>query len=1032
MVHPASFYIAGRLGTANIDYWSPFVEKGKKISLLYALVDPDGAPLQKAAGPQTLKAGLYRVTWKLSQQQGVYDYINTRYERVEVLEAEHKVDLKAGEGSLSFVPGESGEYFIRLTAQDASNRQAVTDVPFYSTGADWVRWKSEDTNDIDLKSDKALYNPGETAKILIQSPLPEGNYLVTLEREGIFEERFIKLKGSARLIEVPLKDQYVPIVYVSVCSYSRRTREPNHTYFEPDLDKPKGYFGILPVRVASSSRALEIEIDPGRETYLPGQEAEVTLRVLRNGKPVKDAEVAFLAVDRGVLDLIDYHVPDPLRFFYSQDRFPLSVFGADSRSLLIDPVTYAVRDLYGGDDEAGKMEAAEAPSEEKGLTVRKDFRALAVFEPFLITDSNGTVRTRFTLPDTLTTYRLSAVAVLGDYYGIEESELIVQNPINVQAVFPRKLRLRDTAIANIIVTNLDKTPKEVSITLESGIIKQEGNTNKKVVVPGGSTLAVPFKLLAVQSGSSTMIVHTRSESVNERLETTLQVEKPSVFESFTTIGKTSAIPDKPDDGLAEEGLILPPNLEDDLGSLALTLNATRLASLKESINFLFTYPYGCFEQRTAQLLPLVLFGDYIQAFELDSEVKDVHQSVKSELAYWLKFQKSDGGFPFWPEGASSSYYVSLRVAHLIHFARQAGYDLPEGLKVSLLLQYLSRPANWVKKSDYLSIYSLYIRNLYGLKIMPEADRYFARGDAIGVSGYAFLGLLYAEAGKTEKAEVCLKMIKRFVRPGTQTLDLTDTYETGSFYNSQIEQLALFLMLNLRLGGEDEMVTRIVNTLLNRQKAGIWHNTADTNWAFQALAALMEKEQAETPDFHAAVEIAGKTLFETDFKGIAGQSRGMQFKLADPPLKELARNSLYPLSFRKSGKGILYYTATLRYAIPSEITAPRDEGIGIYYEIQALNGNTITGQTLELGTTYRVRAFISTPKRRAFVAVRLPVPSGAEILDASFVTTARYESFNQGETGDSDYNNSIVPIQKIMDNEVRYFFDDLPQGKQAMT
>ncbi len=69
-----------------------------------------------------------------------------------------------------------------------------------------------------------------------------------------------------------------------------------------------------------------------------------------------------------MFDLIDYHIPDPLEYFYAPHKFPLGVKGADSRSLLIDPVTYDVRDLFGGDTE-----------DAKGGGVRGDFVPTAVF-----------------------------------------------------------------------------------------------------------------------------------------------------------------------------------------------------------------------------------------------------------------------------------------------------------------------------------------------------------------------------------------------------------------------------------------------------------------------------------------------------------------------------------------------------------------------------------------------------------------------------------------------------------------------------
>ncbi|MBR6834540.1 MAG: hypothetical protein IKM72_00860, partial [Oscillospiraceae bacterium] len=39
---------------------------------------------------------------------------------------------------------------------------------------------------------------------------------------------------------------------------------------------------------------------------------------------------------RGVIDLINYHVPNPIDFFYNRYNFPLCVKGGDSRAMLMD------------------------------------------------------------------------------------------------------------------------------------------------------------------------------------------------------------------------------------------------------------------------------------------------------------------------------------------------------------------------------------------------------------------------------------------------------------------------------------------------------------------------------------------------------------------------------------------------------------------------------------------------------------------------------------------------------------------------
>ena len=347
LVHPASFYLAMKLRSTG---WSRFVEKGEPAVIDFALVDPDGTTIESGS---EIKMELIHRTWKMIHQQGIGGRINTSYEEVEEIESTRIITNDPSRSGIEITPLKSGSYFVRLSAKDLKGRDVISNLSFYSTGGDWIRWGREDTQDINLEADKLIYKPGETAKLIIKSPLPEGQYLITTEREGIFDERVVYLEGGAQVIGIPIEENYVPVVYVAVSSYSKRTRPPEHSYFEPDLDKPRGYFGITALNIDTASRTFDISVETDKSSYNPGDEVEMTIRTSFNGDALPGAEITLMAVDRGVLDLINYHVPDPVKFFYSSDKFPLATRGADSRSLLIDPVTYEVKDLQGGDSSGG-------------------------------------------------------------------------------------------------------------------------------------------------------------------------------------------------------------------------------------------------------------------------------------------------------------------------------------------------------------------------------------------------------------------------------------------------------------------------------------------------------------------------------------------------------------------------------------------------------------------------------------------------------------------------------------------------------
>nr|HPO50825.1 hypothetical protein [Spirochaetota bacterium] len=191
------------------------------------------------------------------------------------------------------------------------------------------------------------------------------------------------------------------------------------------------------------------------------------------------------------------------------------------------------------------------------------------------------------------------------------------------------------------------------------------------------------------------------------------------------------------------------------------------------------------------------------------------------------------------------------------------------------------------------------------------------------------------------------------------------------------------------------------------------------------------------DYLAKIMLDGKQIFEATFKGV-NDTRVVKNLSFDTDLKDFAKNKILPLNVSKEGRGVLYYTASLKYSLPSEMIKSRDEGFSVFSEITNLDGKVIDGKTLKLGETYKMKVVINTSKHRNFVALRCPVPSGAEILDSSFVTTQNIKR-DQSSQNESDYDDAYSdygyydyyydygPVQKIYDNEVQYFFDDINSG-----
>jgi uncharacterized protein YfaS (alpha-2-macroglobulin family) len=1055
-VHPAAFYIAARLDAGTPQSVSErsaaspssyLLQSGNPAVLSWALLSPDGRPCDagEAAAPLTVQFVHYE--WKQARQAGVAGRVNLLWEQVEEVVEERTVDIAAlrrnVRGTAAFTPGKSGRWEVRLRSLDSRGRAVVTRFGFYVTGAGWVRWGTDDVDRITLTPDRAVYAPGDTAKLLARSPLPEGKYLLTLEREGIISEKIIELDGSARTIDIPIEESFVPVVYAALSSFTVRPGPPDNTYYLPDLDKPKGVFGIQALMVDNAARHYAVEIEPAKAVYGPGEEAEVRVRVTLDGKPAPNTEVSFMAVDRGVLDLINYHVPDPLAFFYDPRHFPLGVRGADSRSLLIDPVTYSLADLQGGDD-----------GDDSKLAERGDFRPTAVFEPYLVTDRNGIALVKFGLPDSLTTYRCTALAVGLTEFGIAEEDLRVSAPLTAVAALPRKLRWRDTGTVSLILTNLEDAAVEAVVSLEAGtesadapggktsaghwdtVLEVEGASEKTVRIPPGATVETAFKVAALGAGRGRLVFTLRSPKVNERIVKSLTVDRPILYETVTAIGNLG-----PGDGFIEEGVMLPSLVPMGTGSLSVSLAASRLALLREAVGYLLDYPYGCLEQRTAALLPLVSFGDHLDAFGLESPISNPRQMVEEELARIAENKLPDGSYPYWPGGRRGNVMVTLRVAHIAALARTKGYEVPPGIDASAALTFItgSEEARRLLSGDpFLAGYALWVRAMYGERVGSDIAAFTGKGDEPGVCGFAFAGLAALELGQKAAALAAWDRIRTFIRPGARTLDLAGTHERqGNFWGYDTDRYALALMLCHALNPGDDMTSRLAASLMERQRRGIWSNTSSSFWAVLAFGRVADAEAARGADVSASVSLGPSSLFAGEFPAYGGAPLSRTFPFASPPLDGAARDTLLPLRIERRGTGSLFYTASLRYGIPAELAAPRDEGLSVFAETLDSDGNPAGDGRLVPGKTYTRRVMVSGSRDRTFVVLRVPVPSGAEIIDAALVTspsvpppeTAPSEGRAAGDAATPWYD--ALPVRFVMDDEVRFHWDYFPAGRQEV-
>ncbi len=1044
-VHPAEFYIGARFGRGASTYWSRFIPSEEDSPVSLALVTPDGSLYGR---PAEIQAELVRNEWKASYQQGVYDRVNVSYTKTEKVVQEDIITVDQETGSLDSLPRwtvnpeKAGSYQLRLTARDSQGRKTQTELSFYAYGGHWA-FHGSDQDTIELVPDKDLYFAGDTARIMVQSPRKAGRYLLTVEREGIIEERIVTLDEDSSMIEIPIQEEYLPRVYVALSSYTNRQEKPK-SYYEPDLGQPRSLFGAAELDISPKPRELDIEVVSDQESYRPGRTAQVKIKVTRGGEPVAGAEVIYLAVDRGVVDLVNYHVPNPLQYFYSPAHFPLCTAGDDLREYLMKPVTYDTSALRGGG--GAKLEE------------RKDFNPLAAFKPALTTNAQGIAEVSVELPDTLTTYRSTAIALEQDRIGYSEDELYVKNPVNIRTAFPRRLRLRDSGVGDVVVQNNTGEEQEVTLSVEADGLGFPGEAEKTVTVPPKGVYTVPFLMVPREKGEAKVRIRVESSVLREILHRSMEVELPRTTEAFTVTGTVDREDPGGEGSYAEEGLMIPENIQDGYGSYSVEMYASRMGMLRGPVKGLRDYTHYTLVSRMYHHMPDALLGKTLESLDLPWNRDGAERVLRD-----LKSRQTDGGWIRWSERQTEQdRYLDTLALYCAHRGRVNGLAVPQGLSKGLSASLAQSYRESMEKeglSPAALAYGTYILQQTGTDITPFLPTLLESKDSLGLTGYAYTVLVLLEDGQKRQARDLWQRARNLIRLDTRTIDINETYETRWYFDSEIRQIASLAWASLVIGDDPEIRQRFTTTLEQRLSASTWKSRTDQLWTLVAMKAYADHDRIENLDMTASFSLDGEPQGSKEITGLQDSRWEKSYPLFEPPLGEKPRGELLPLKMKKEGRGNLYYNSTLKYALPSEMALPRDEGISVFVQYETLDGETVDAKELQAGTTYRVRLSVSTSRRRSYLTLDVPLPSGMEIVDPSFATTGSYanEGGSDSEvwTRETSYGDTAAfsaegagsfdwrygsfwwywrnePDLEVYDNHLTYYWDTFYEGKRELT
>jgi hypothetical protein len=301
LVHPAQLYVG--LRSERI-----FVDRGDPLEIEFIVTDLDGNPVVD----RPVKVTAARLEWKYSKG-------DWREEEVDIQECTQGSQEEPV--TCTFETPVGGSYQISAEVTDQHGRRNRSQLTRWVSGGQSPPSRKVEQETVTLIPDKESYQPGDTARVLVQAPFSPAEGMLTVSRSGIlYTERFEMGEDSITL-EVAIAEEHLPNLVLQVDLVGSAPRLDDQGEVVEDIPPRPAYAsGQLQLSIPPLQRTLSLEVTP-RDTELePGGETLIDLVLSdADGQPVEGAELAVVVVDEAILALSNYQLADPIAVFY-RDR----------------------------------------------------------------------------------------------------------------------------------------------------------------------------------------------------------------------------------------------------------------------------------------------------------------------------------------------------------------------------------------------------------------------------------------------------------------------------------------------------------------------------------------------------------------------------------------------------------------------------------------------------------------------------------------------------------------------------------------
>jgi uncharacterized protein YfaS (alpha-2-macroglobulin family) len=896
-------------------------------------------------------------------------------------------------------------------------------------------WFAQDNDDrIDVLAEKKRYEPGETARFQVRMPFREATALVAVEREGVIATQVVTLRGDDPTVELKIDAAWAPDVYVSVLALRGRIREtPWYSLFtwgwkEPlswwhsfrgdskdyqaptamvDLSKPAFKLGVAAIKVGLAAHELQVSVTADKAQYAVRQKALARIKVSQGGKPLAGADVAFAAVDEGLLALRDNDSWDLLGAMLRERAWGVETSTAQSEII--------------GRRHYGRKAVAAGGGGGRGAT-RELFDTLLVWKPSVRLDAKGEATVEVPLNDSLTSFRLVAIADADvQKFGTGSTSIRVTQDLQVLAGLPPLVRDGDRFSAMLTLRNTTQREMKVRASLQ-GAANLSGPTSgeitrvpivlapQDVVLAAGAAKEVVWPVdVPADAFSIAWEASADAASAKDRLKVTQLVAAAVPVRvlqaTLAQLDGTFTLPvAAPDDALPETGT--------KRGGLELAVQPKLTGALPGMRHFFETYPFVCLEQKTSKSVGL-----------RDAQL---WAGVANTLPTYLDSDGLAGYFP--PREGEAPHGSDTLTAYVLAATNEAGFELPVPARDAMLGGLTAFVEGRIERKFWSPRPDLDVRKLAAIEALSRYGRAQPRmlgsisvvpnvwPTAAVINWLGILKRVDGIPGRERRLAEANQILRGRLSYGGTTLKFSN--EEGDFWwwlmdSADANAARLILAVMDDPAWRDDLPKMVVGSLA-RQRRGAWLTTTANLWGSLALDKFAAKFEAAKIDGKtmASIDAADPAKLVADW---ARQPKGGSARLAWPPTGGT-------LAVSQEGSGRPWLTVQSLAAIP--LKAPLAAGYNVTRSVSAVEQKDKSRWSR--GDVMKVRLEIDAHSDMTWVVVSDPVPGGATILGSGLGRDSQLATRTERRSGDA------WPAYEERSFEAfRSYYDYLAKGKHVI-